>query len=735
MNAFHKTKYLNNTVVYKELLKQLKTDRITPVIGAGLSVWAGYLLWGKLIENLAEGADCEKEVEDCLSRKEYEKAASLLEDFYGHNYLMGTLIGEFSPEKLDESKRPPYQKLLPQLFKGPFVTTNFDVSLERLLNAPFVVNPQNKFHKEETIDRIQSNKPFLVKLHGTVDDSQHMVFTKKSYDSAYGEDEENPDKNKPLPQQLETIFHAAPPLFLGCSLGSDRTCRVFEKCSGATGFALLGTPDTKSEEFNNRRKKLNDMGIKVIWYPKGCHDAVEVLIRQLATDMGIDPDMPVIDKKMTLQEQQYKNSTPILGRDGIVEKICKYMNDPDIPAVIVKGLPGIGKTAICKAVYWKLKKAIPDFSMPFIDVSGFDVDDVITGIAKALEIKEDVSQEPTVDDLYSFLIEKFQEKDKKCYVYLDNFEDVLNNAETKQQYVLVNLLRRLTDAGLKLLISSQTPFILGTPVPIGTLDKNIEKMSFRELLKTDSGQLFLNTLGRDLEPYEQNDFVELMKEMNGHPLSIVLTATYCKGEEASITDVKNNWSTIQFPVSFDGRDKHKSLLSSLDLLWRQVKKEKVSIFVVALHTYSICPLDDDMVLKLNELAGNRFLQTDLQSGRRILRKYGFIDMMEDGKAYMSLHIKKFLEALADTEDCKEGTEMALSAWVTWCCQLLEPGNNSNFNKELYLLKQCDSIANQCQKKGKIDELLTLIRCRNKYQFNPDMNLSNKDVWTLFTLPF
>ena len=55
MNAFHKTKYLNNTVVYKELLKQLKTDRITPVIGAGLSVWAGYPLWGKLIENLAEG--------------------------------------------------------------------------------------------------------------------------------------------------------------------------------------------------------------------------------------------------------------------------------------------------------------------------------------------------------------------------------------------------------------------------------------------------------------------------------------------------------------------------------------------------------------------------------------------------------------------------------------------------------------------------------------------------------
>ena len=281
---------VNNPVVYGELLRQL-SKRVTPVIGAGLSAWAKYPLWGKLIENLADGTDCKQEVADHLSKEEYENAASCLENFYGHNKLMDILAKEFDKNKLYENKRPEYQKLLPKLFKGPFVTTNFDVSLERLLNlnSTFVVNPQNEFYKEETIRRIQSNQPFLVKLHGTVDAPQHMVFTKESYDSAYGEDENNPDGNKPLPQQLKTIFQSSPPLFLGCSLGSDRTCRVFEKCSGATGFALLGTPDTKSEEFNNRRKKLNDMGIKVIWYPKGSYDAVEVLIEQLAEDVKKNP--------------------------------------------------------------------------------------------------------------------------------------------------------------------------------------------------------------------------------------------------------------------------------------------------------------------------------------------------------------------------------------------------------------------------------------------------------------
>ena len=80
--------------------------------------------------------------------------------------------------------------------------------------------------------------------------------------------------------------------------------------------------------------------------------------------------------------------------DKIVEEISGYMNDSDIPAVIVNGPAGIGKTEICKAVYWKLKSKIPDFSMPFIDLAGLSADDVIPSIAKALEIfREDVSPE------------------------------------------------------------------------------------------------------------------------------------------------------------------------------------------------------------------------------------------------------------------------------------------------------------------------------------------------------
>ena len=721
MDTFHVNMYLNNTVVYEELLTHLKRNRITPVIGAGLSVWAGYPLWGNLIRDLADGTNCEDKIYDYLLNGEYEKAASLLEEEYGRNCLVDVLTRVFSPEKLDESKRPKYQKLLPKLFKGPFVTTNFDVSLEKLLNSPFVVDPQYEFHREETLRKLVTFKQFLIKLQGTMDDPRHIIFTKESYDSAYGEDEYDPDETKPLLQQLKMIFQSSPPLFLGCSLGSDRTCRVFEKCKGTMGFALLGMPKTK-EEFNKRRNELDKMGIKVIWYPKGCHDAVEVLIKQLATDMGIDPDMPVMDKKMTVQEQQYRNSVNFLGRDEIVEEISGYMNDPDTPAVIVNGPAEIGKTEICKAVYWKLKRKILDFSMPFINLAGFGADDVIPSIAKELGIfREDVSPEQLFQMLKSFLMGN----KKTYYVYLDNFEDVLNNVETEKQYVLFHHLKDLTNTGLKLLISSRVNLPFGNTVRVPELDSNkdMETMPYDKLLKTDSGKLFVKTLGRKPKTYEQNSFITLMKEMGGHPLSIILMATYCR-QSGSINDVKDKWSETEINVPTE-HSTYESLRNTLQLSWQQVSKSKAAVFIWALHTYSIYPLDDDIVLELNKFAEEPFSEDDLTDGQNVLRNYGLVNIMDDGKAHMQPRIKKIFETFDETGNFKAEIELAFSAWIKWYGDLLKRGNDRKdkerdkyFNTALDWLPECFSLAEQCIDKQKYGELAILLTdAGNYYQFD------------------
>lgn len=284
MNAYHISEYSGNRAVYNALLQQLKNGRVTPVIGAGLSVWAGYPLWGGLLKNLAKGTTVEKDIADLLSNNEFEKAAQALSKLYRKNTFLRILADEFSPDKIDEAKRPDFQKLLPKLFRGPFATTNYDVCLERLLKAAFTVDPNDTFNEAAINHHIQNHQRFLIKLHGTVSDRSHMIITEESYNGAYGDNPEKPNRDLPLPKTLETVFKASPPLFLGCSLGADRTCAVFKDCIGATGYALVEKPET-DEEFDKANDRFDEMNLRVIWYPHGQHEAVEALINQLFEDM------------------------------------------------------------------------------------------------------------------------------------------------------------------------------------------------------------------------------------------------------------------------------------------------------------------------------------------------------------------------------------------------------------------------------------------------------------------
>ena len=197
---------LCNRAVYNSLLNELKSNRVTPVIGAGLSCWAGYPLWGGLLKDKAKGTKEEKDVYDLLDNNKFEEAAQKLSDFYKPNKFLRVLKKEFSPDKIDESKRPLFQKLLPNLFKGPFVTTNYDVCLERLLNAPYTVDPMDEYNEASINDHIQNHQHFLIKLHGTVADPTHLIITEESYNSAYGSDRNKPDRDSSAAQNTGNGF-------------------------------------------------------------------------------------------------------------------------------------------------------------------------------------------------------------------------------------------------------------------------------------------------------------------------------------------------------------------------------------------------------------------------------------------------------------------------------------------------------------------------------------------------
>lgn len=309
MDAFIiKEDMFSNAKAYDQLLHQMKNNRVIPVIGAGLSVWADYPLWGALLAKQAKDTCVESEVADALRNGCFEQAASILERFYMPNNFLRILEEEFCPKKIDTHSRPDYQFRFKALFHGPIVTTNYDVSLERLLCDYYPILPESDFQSREINYRLQNHKPMILKLHGTIEDPEHLVLTENRYNSTYGTEPKKPDFALPLPSVLRSVFQGAPPLFLGCGLVGDRTCNVFQACNGLTGYALLELPkETQNDsdpmhpllfadhgrfipELETRLQQLDRLNLQVIWYPYQHHEAVGVLIEQLYSDMGFADD-------------------------------------------------------------------------------------------------------------------------------------------------------------------------------------------------------------------------------------------------------------------------------------------------------------------------------------------------------------------------------------------------------------------------------------------------------------
>ena len=692
MNAYHISEYSGNRAVYNALLQQLKNGRVTPVIGAGLSVWAGYPLWGGLLKNLAKGTTVEKDIADLLSNNEFEKAAQALSKLYRKNNFLRILADEFSPDKIDEAKRPDFQKLLPKLFRGPFATTNYDVCLERLLKAAFTVDPNDTFNEAAINHHIQNHQRFLIKLHGTVSDRSHMIITEESYNGAYGDNPEKPNRDLPLPKTLETVFKASPPLFLGCSLGADRTCAVFKDCIGATGYALVEKPET-DEEFDKANDRFDEMNLRVIWYPHGKHEAVEALINQLARDMGLT-EPPKNPARRAAEENSYDVSKSFIGRDKVVKELAEKLMKPEM--------------------YQKIKEKNPGFSMPFVDITGASgLPDFWESLAEGLNIP---TKDLDSDKVYKLIEAKVE---KESYMlYLDNFEDILNALDGEEQNNLIHSLFELTEKRkLKLLISSQDTISLGDrveEVEVSPLDGevDVEALPWDELMKLDQTKLFVKKIGRTPDEDERNSFRKLIFELSGHPLSIIVTALYGR-KCGSINELERVWLEVEQIIPGDRKDAHRSLRLAIELTWRKIRKNSAAVFRWALHSLSVIPLDSEIFDEINSVLKEPFSFKEWVEGGILLRRYGLTEKTSDNKERMLLSLKKLFPQLGN--EAKNALYTALTAWIIVCGGILKKGDDGeqtdylkNHDRALAFLPQCFHLAEQCLEEDETEQLNSLL---------------------------
>jgi hypothetical protein len=243
---------------------------LVPFLGAGLSTAFGLQDWKNLLRGAAPPG-LARRIDELLGRNDYEGAAEALMAELGPDgfqNMVAASAGDSTLGKFDF--RVGTVSLLPLLATGPVVTTNFDRVLERTFEAngrsfeSVISGPR----PDLIVDALHGNRRVLIKLHGDWQDRVGRTFAASDYDANYGEAQ--PERKRELLAGAERlIFSSRAMLFIGASLGPDRTVKLLQEVhrgyAGIRHFAVMSAPDTR-RAFEAKEKHLRTCGVLPLWY-------------------------------------------------------------------------------------------------------------------------------------------------------------------------------------------------------------------------------------------------------------------------------------------------------------------------------------------------------------------------------------------------------------------------------------------------------------------------------------
>lgn len=281
----------HNQSVFEDLKNDCQKGNLIPFVGAGLSMFCGYLSWPAVLNRLASfvySKEKQSEIYNQIKQGELLQAAQQIHDSFPRMLVELKKIIDFRKIRdCDETKlQASAVYLLPYLFKSDMVmTTNFDRVLEEVFNknhAKFenVVDP---YELDLLTQLRQKNLHCLFKLHGDISENtiaaDKLVFTQKQYDAVYSNDGR-------LVSELSEWFKNKKLLFLGCSLAMDKTMEVLQSVSDNNymldHYAILAC---QPEDMEARIMEMGNLGISAIYYPSGKYDAVRVILERILEEV------------------------------------------------------------------------------------------------------------------------------------------------------------------------------------------------------------------------------------------------------------------------------------------------------------------------------------------------------------------------------------------------------------------------------------------------------------------
>jgi NAD-dependent SIR2 family protein deacetylase len=172
-----------------DLLRDLAEDRVALFLGAGVSASAeiagnpAFKGWPDFLQVAAQHCetDLKHQVLSLINGKDYLLACQLLQDVYADEW-QELVTSEY--RKAAEPSR--LHRSLMSLKERIVITTNFDKLIEAAWTQCLKSGSRN-FKVLSTIDRTvfrilkDFETPYLVKIHGSVDDASSLVFSRSEY--------------------------------------------------------------------------------------------------------------------------------------------------------------------------------------------------------------------------------------------------------------------------------------------------------------------------------------------------------------------------------------------------------------------------------------------------------------------------------------------------------------------------------------------------------------------------
>ena len=665
--------YQLNERAFQGIQEQLSKNNLIPLFGAGFTgdVYPG---WSSLLRKMAEPfPNCQPQLEDQLNAGQFEEAASTLCEEMGEYDFQEELYQTFGPRTVPDAmkKLTPARKSIPRIFNGPMMTTNVDLCLEELYGHRLeVLCPHTEYHLPQADRSLQNAAPILFKLHGSVTDREHMVFTKEAYDTVY------PCSQQPTPlsETLSSIFRSRPVLFLGCSLGTDRVVQVLNACcEHRTYFALVELPKetenkanpwepllvnadgTENEAYRQRRQFMSKHHIQCIWYPYRQYEALDWFLQAL-----LPPEAPTPKKRSPIPALRRS----LVGRDVFIQTLYEHCTNHSAP-VFVTGVGGLGKTEVCHAVLRRLEGEGHDIL--YVPAAGIQSPALL---CQAIAQRAGIPTLPDdkASDLPGYLdyLQDGLSARTHAVLYLDNFEDVWHAAQEDERLKVLDFLARLCQRDLPVLLSSQVaPTSYDVPqdvLPLESLNRKDgkDRELFQDIYHEKKGHL----------PLEGQAFETLLQQLDGHPLSILLTATLA-AHAPSWDNVLARWTHAQQKTS---NSRHTSLDTALQAVWDALSPSTQAIHLWGLIALYYGPLE---YTQLMELAKNEQEREQWTDSIDQLCDACLVDWDDTGTALVMLQpVKEGFFLLAEADDVAS----CILQWCSYYAPILEQANdrhNSN----------------------------------------------------------